>query len=117
MSSLSRMADAFGAEAARAKTAGVAPSVLDVAVFQLSGGSTNLPKIIPRMHGEYLGATLQLWQRYQLTGDDVSLWSLPLIHNAGTLFVVLPVAVDGRTVVIQPRVDIPEMLRSSSAMA
>ena len=43
--------------------------------------------------------------------SDVSLWSLPLVHNAGTLFVVLPVAVDGRTVVIQPRVDIPEMLR------
>ena len=62
------------------------------------------------MHGEYLGSTLQLSQRYQLTGDDVALWSLPLIHNAGTLFVVLPVAVDGRTVVIQPRVDIPEML-------
>ena len=45
-------------DAARAQTASVAPSVLDVAVFQLSGGSTNLPKIIPRMHGEYLGATL-----------------------------------------------------------
>jgi non-ribosomal peptide synthetase component E (peptide arylation enzyme) len=111
MSSLTRMATAFGAEAARAKTASVAPSVVDVAVFQLSGGSTNLPKIIPRMHGEYLGSTLQLSQRYQLTGDDVALWSLPLIHNAGTLFVVLPVAVDGRTVVIQPRVDIPEMLQ------
>ena len=111
MSSLTRMADAFGADAARAKIAGVAPSVLDVAVFQLSGGSTNLPKIIPRMHGEYLGATLQLGQRYGLTSEDVSLWSLPLVHNAGTLFVVLPIAVDGRTVVIQPRVDIPEMLR------
>ena len=69
------------------------------------------------MHGEYLGATLQLGQRYGLTGSDVSLWSLPLVHNAGTLFVVLPVAVDGRTVVIQPRVDIPEMLRLVERMA
>ena len=107
---LERMSTAFDVEVARAKTAGAAPGILDVATFQLSGGSTSLPKIIPRMHGEYLGATLLLSQRYQLTGDDTSLWSLPLIHNAGTLFAVLPVALEGRTLVLQPRVDIPEML-------
>ena len=65
--SLAHMATAFSADAARARTASVAPGILDVAVFQLSGGSTNLPKIIPRMHGEYLGATRQLSERYQLT--------------------------------------------------
>ncbi|MDH7795218.1 MULTISPECIES: AMP-binding protein [unclassified Beijerinckia] len=109
--SLADMATAFDVETARAKTAHVAPGVLDVAVFQLSGGSTNLPKIIPRMHGEYLGSARQLGQCYGLTGEDVTLWSLPLIHNAGTIFAVLPVTVDGRTLIMQPRVDIPEMLR------
>jgi len=108
---LERMATAFTADQARAKMANVAPGILDVAVFQLSGGSTNLPKIIPRMHGEYLGATRQLAERYELTGADVTLWSLPLIHNAGTLFAVLPVTLEGRTLVLQSRVDIPEMLR------
>jgi non-ribosomal peptide synthetase component E (peptide arylation enzyme) len=107
---LEQMSKAFDVEVARAKSASAAPGILDVATFQLSGGSTSLPKIIPRMHGEYLGATLHLSQRYQLTGDDTSLWSLPLIHNAGTLFAVLPVALEGRTLVLQPRVDIPEML-------
>mgnify|MGYP001063300359 CR=1 FL=1 len=109
--SLAEMATAFDIETARAKTAHVTPGVLDVAVFQLSGGSTNLPKIIPRMHGEYLGSARQLGECYELTGDDVTLWSLPLIHNAGTIFAVLPVSVDGRTLIMQPRVDIPEMLR------
>ena len=108
--SLDAMATAFGIEAARERIADVGPGILDVAVFQLSGGSTNLPKIIPRMHGEYLGAVLQLSQRYALTGDDVSLWSLPLIHNAGTMFAVLPVGLEGRTLVLQTRVDIAEML-------
>ena len=108
---LDAMASAFDAAAARRRTSDVAPGILDVAMFQLSGGSTSLPKIIPRMHGEYLGATLQLSQRYGLTGDDVALWSLPLVHNAGTLFVVLPVGLEGRTLVLQPRLDIPEMLR------
>lgn len=109
--SLDRMTEAFTPEQARARTADVAPGILDVAVFQLSGGSTNLPKIIPRMHGEYLGATRELADRYQLGDDDVALWALPLIHNAGTLFAVLPVALDGRTLVLQPRIDVTEMLR------
>jgi non-ribosomal peptide synthetase component E (peptide arylation enzyme) len=106
-----RMAQAYDRAAARARTASVTPGILDVAVFQLSGGSTSLPKIIPRMHGEYLGAVRQLGQRYGLAGDDVTLWSLPLVHNAGTLFAVLPVGLESRTLVLQPRVDIPEMLR------
>ena len=107
---LKAMASAYALEAARSQTAVADPSVMDVATFQLSGGSTNLPKIIPRIHGEYLGATIQLSRRYELNGDDVTLWSLPLVHNAGTLFVVLPVGLEGRTLVLQPRVDISEML-------
>ncbi len=109
--SLQAMAHAFGSAEAQRRTACVHPGMMDVAVFQLSGGSTSLPKIIPRMHGEYLGATLQLSARYGLTGADVSLWGLPLVHNAGTLFAVLPVGLEGRTLVLQPRLDMPEMLR------
>ena len=109
--SMHAMAHAFGLPEARRRTASVRPGMMDVAVFQLSGGSTSLPKIIPRMHGEYLGATLQLGARYGLTGADVTLWGLPLVHNAGTLFAVLPVGLEGRTLVLQPRLDIPEMLR------
>jgi non-ribosomal peptide synthetase component E (peptide arylation enzyme) len=109
-SSLKRMATAFSTDRARTRTVNIVPGILDVAAFQLSGGSTSLPKIIPRMHGEYLGATRHLSERYGLTSDDVTLWSLPLIHNAGTLFAVLPVSLHGRTLVLQHRVDIPEML-------
>ncbi len=107
---LDAMARAFTLGEAREQTRGVDPGPMDVATFQLSGGSTNLPKIIPRMHGEYLGATTRLSQRYELTGADVSLWSLPLVHNAGTLFAVLPVGLEGRMLILQSRVDIPEML-------
>ena len=108
--SLHAMASRFDVEEARRRMAGVKVGILDVAVFQLSGGSTSLPKIIPRMHGEYLGATIQLSQRYGLTGEDVTLWGLPVVHNAGTLFAVLPVGLEGRTLVLQPRLDMVEML-------
>ncbi len=107
---LEAMATGFAPEEAHARTADVRPDPLDVAVFQLSGGSTSLPKIIPRMHGEYLGAVRHLSQRYHLDDRDVTLWALPLIHNAGTMFAVLPVALDRRTLVLQNRLDIPEML-------
>ncbi len=108
--SLAAAAQAYSIEQARWRTADVAPNALDVAVFQLSGGSTNLPKIIPRMHGEYLGAVRHLSQRYGLTDQDVTLWGLPLVHNAGTMFAVLPVTLDRRTLVLQSRLDIREML-------
>lgn len=107
---LETMACAFNLTDARLQTAGVNPGPLDVAVFQLSGGSTSLPKIIPRMHGEYLGATRHLSQRYRLDDRDVTLWALPLIHNAGTMFAVLPVSLDRRTLVLQTKLDVPEML-------
>jgi 2,3-dihydroxybenzoate-AMP ligase len=110
-SSLEAMAVAFDREAAREQTRRIDPRIADVAVFQLSGGSTNQPKIVPRMHGEYLGTVRQLSERYGLTNSDVMLWNLPLVHNAGTMFAVLPVALEGRTLVLQPSLNTPEMLR------
>ena len=88
------------------------PSPEDVAVFQMSGGSTGLPKLIPRMHSEYLGATRALGARYGLASHDVSLWTLPLIHNAGMMYVVLPVALEQRTVVLLHRFEIREFLQA-----
>ena len=41
--------------AARARLAQVQLDAEDVLTFQLSGGSTGVPKIIPRFHGDYLG--------------------------------------------------------------
>src|SRR3984893_5162761 len=55
----------------------------DVVLFQLSGGSTGVPKIIPRMHAEYLGSANSWSLRHRLGAGDVSLWALPLIHHAG----------------------------------
>jgi len=74
----------------------------DVAIFQLSGGSTGVPKIIPRMHGEYLAQARDWNERHHLGAADVSLWCLPLIHNAGIITSFLPCLVAGRALVLQP---------------
>ncbi len=89
-----------GAGAARA--ASVPPNPADVAIFQLSGGSTGVPKIIPRMHGEYLAQARDWNERNHLRAADVSLWCLPLIHNAGIITALLPCLLAGRTLVLQP---------------
>ena len=87
---------------ARSLTAAATIDAGDVAIFQLSGGSTGVPKVIPRMHGEYLAQARDWDDRLQLRRDDVALWCLPLIHNAGVVVVLLPALLAGRALVLQP---------------
>lgn len=91
------------------------PSPDDVIMFQLSGGSTGLPKIIPRFHSEYLGSALALAKAYELDGNDVGMWALPLIHNAGMLFTVIPTTVTRRTNVIRSGFDVEKFLAAIPA--
>ncbi|MBR0706972.1 AMP-binding protein [Bradyrhizobium liaoningense] len=77
----------------------------DVAVLQLSGGSTGVPKIIPRFHAEYMGH-VRLWcDRYAMTPDAIGIWALPLMHNAGMMFALLRTVIYGSTTVLMSRWD------------
>jgi salicylate---[aryl-carrier protein] ligase len=84
--------------------------IADVAAFQLSGGSTSVPKIIPRFHGEYLGYALQYASRLELRHDDVLLWALSLTHNAGMIMYLLPSVGTGATLVLQRRFEVEQFL-------
>lgn len=76
------------------------PAADEVAVLQLSGGSTGVPKLIPRTHNDYLYTALACARASGTTADTVYLNVLPIGHNfplvspglLGTL------AVGGRTV-------------------
>lgn len=55
----------------------------DIAVFQLSGGTTGIPKLIPRLHAEYwynARAYANAWN-WDATTRNGHL--IPIIHNAG----------------------------------
>ncbi|GAB78483.1 2,3-dihydroxybenzoate-AMP ligase [Austwickia chelonae] len=54
---------------------------LSLAFFQLSGGTTGVPKLIPRTHAEYLYSVRASVEVTALTGDDVMLVVLPASHN------------------------------------
>ncbi|MFD6972020.1 (2,3-dihydroxybenzoyl)adenylate synthase [Streptomyces sp. NPDC059949] len=57
------------------------PAPEDLAFLQLSGGSTGVPKLIPRTHDDYI---YSLWASNEICGvdaDSVYLVALPAAHN------------------------------------
>lgn len=52
-----------------------------LALFQLSGGSTNVPKLIPRTHDDYLYSVRQSAVLCQFDRDTVYMAALPAAHN------------------------------------
>ncbi|MCZ8519581.1 MULTISPECIES: (2,3-dihydroxybenzoyl)adenylate synthase [Paenibacillus] len=76
----------------------------DVAFLQLSGGSTGLPKLIPRTHDDYAYSFRRSAEVCGLSEQSVYLAALPVAHNfplsspgvLGTLYA-------GGTVVLSPR--------------
>lgn len=73
------------ADAARAVVEGIEAETdpLDVAVFQLSGGTTGVPKVIPRVHTEYWNNGLIYAQRLRWDEHSRVAHLIPIIHNAG----------------------------------
>lgn len=57
------------------------PGADEVAVFQLSGGSTGLPKVIPRTHDDYLYNSLELAACSGFERDGAALVAIPMMHN------------------------------------
>ena len=95
---------------ARSRLADVRLGSEDVLSFQLSGGSTGVPKIIPRFHAEYLGHSMAWMMLYGIDSSSRLTWSLPLLHNAGQLYALIPPVALGVTTVLMPKVDIRRML-------
>ena len=57
------------------------PDPATPAVFQLSGGTTGLPKVIPRTHDDYLYNALASARAAELDEASVLLVTVPIAHN------------------------------------
>jgi pyochelin biosynthesis protein PchD len=108
--SIDSLIEGMPLERARKRLQDVPVGTEDVLSFQLSGGTTGLPKIIPRFHAEYLGQSAAWMRLCKLDMNSCVIWSLPLIHNAGQLYALIPVVLRGSATVLMPRVDIERML-------
>ncbi|MEV0700637.1 AMP-binding protein [Saccharopolyspora sp. NPDC050389] len=73
------------AQTARKTVEGIQSSVApdDVAVFQLSGGTSGVPKIIPRLHAEYWYNAVAYARSWGWDTTTRVAHLIPIIHNAG----------------------------------
>ena len=62
-------------------SAKIAIDPTDPCIFQLSGGTTGVPKLIPRTHNDYAYNSKTAAQVCGVTGDSVLLLVLPIAHN------------------------------------
>ena len=81
-----------------------------VAVFQLSGGTTGLPKIAPRQHEEYAYNARAWADALGWQPGDVILYPLPIMHNAGISVALQPAILSGATLVLAPSADIDTVI-------
>jgi 2,3-dihydroxybenzoate-AMP ligase len=66
---------------ARHELESIAIDPTDPAVFQLSGGTTGIPKLIPRTHNDYAYNSKIAAEVCDVDGDGVLLVVLPIAHN------------------------------------
>ena len=93
-------ADAIEDRASVSALERLTPHGSDPAVFQLSGGSTGLPKVIPRTHDDYLYNSGLLASRSGFHPDGVALVAIPMMHNFPLAGAVQPGLLAGARVVL-----------------
>ncbi|MEO0883334.1 MAG: AMP-binding protein [Pseudomonadota bacterium] len=75
-----------------------------VTAFQLSGGTTSIPKIIPRFSNEYLYNFTALADTLKYDADDIIFIPLQIMHNAGMIF-SMPTFLKGAKLIVSPSLD------------
>ena len=96
-------------ERARQVLARLEPDPWQAAVFQLSGGTSGVPKIIPRFNNEYLYNMRQVARVNGYREDDVLFMPLPMMHNLSMGCCVGPFLLSGGAYAIAPDL-VPETL-------
>jgi len=94
---------------------GIGPD--DVAVFQLSGGTTGVPKVIPRLHAEYWYNAAAYARSWGWSPDTRVAHLIPVIHNAGIVCAVHASHSAGACLVLGPpdlAVSLPLMAREGA---
>ncbi|KAA9166529.1 AMP-binding protein [Amycolatopsis acidicola] len=88
-----------------------------VAVYQLSGGTTGVPKVIPRLHAEYWFNAVAYARSWGWTEQNRVAHLIPIIHNAGIVCGLHgPHSVGGCLVLGSPDLDesLPLMAREAA---
>lgn len=109
---LHALAGGIALEDAKALLRRVPRDPLQVAVFQLSGGTTGVPKIIPRFHSEYLYNMRTVAAVNGYTREDSLFMPLPMVHNLNMGCCFGPFLMIGGTVVITSSLSTEDLLNT-----
>lgn len=101
---LATLLDGMPLHQARQLTSCVEHDPFQVAVFQLSGGTTGVPKVIPRFHNEYIYnmRAVAAWNQYR--ADDILFFPTPMMHNFHMCCGFGPVLLVGGAIAIAPNI-------------
>lgn len=80
-----------------------------VVLFQLSGGTSGVPKVIPRFGNEYLYSARTVIERRELDESTVMITGNPMMHNAAMICFWMPTLLVGGEVAIAPYVTTDEL--------
>jgi 2,3-dihydroxybenzoate-AMP ligase len=86
-------------EEAKKELAKFRPDPMEPAIFQLSGGTTGVPKIIPRTHNDYYYNAKSCAERSHFDENTRLVAPLPNTHNAPLACMILPVHLSGGLIV------------------
>ena len=59
------------------------PDPMEVSIILLTGGTTGLPKAVPRTHNDYIASVEYHSKAWEVTSDDVILTAAPVSHAQG----------------------------------
>ncbi|MDF1554579.1 MAG: AMP-binding protein [Deferrisomatales bacterium] len=99
---------------ARGELAKYRPDPMSPAFFQLSGGTTGVPKVIARTHNDYAYGARCIGEILEYGTGTRLLLSSPVVHNAGLINGLLPLHGKGGTLVLSPSLA-PEALMKAIA--
>lgn len=99
---LRTLIESIDEEDARRELGAVELDPFQVAVFQLSGGTTGAPKIIPRFHNEYLAMMQGVARFNDYRPDDTVFIPLPMVHNLNMGCFFGPFLLSGGRVLVAP---------------
>lgn len=103
--SLRTLIDAQDPAAARKRVAAVPRDPYQVALFQLSGGTTGVPKIIPRLNSDYLYNLQAVIEANGYRHDDLMYNPAPIIHNFNFVCCSGPTLLAGGAIALAPALD------------
>ena len=88
----------------------VRPDPKEVAIFLLSGGTTGLPKLIPRTHNDYIYNSKASFSVIPYERDSVFLLAIPIEHNYPIVTGLQPTLMVGGKAVLTESTEVDHLL-------